>query len=188
MNVQCLRMFCYAVPHNNRHTLFLENNRFYFVLQQVFELVIFLSFCFTSFCAFFHTFIFECDCTPLQWFYKGCIQSNQQLVLSRLMHSMPCGSAVSLYQALERRPTQGTVIGCAGRITKVRRHLTLIPHNIINVHGPTDVKLPSHVNILLINLYNNETKINIELQIDIEHSPCVSNRTCVNTDILKNVI
>jgi hypothetical protein len=56
----------------------------------------------------------ERDCTPLQCFYKGCIQSNQQLDLSRLMHSIYCGSAVFPYQALERTAAQETLIGCAG--------------------------------------------------------------------------
>jgi hypothetical protein len=36
-----------------------------------------------------HTFISERECTPLQCFYKGCIQRNQKLALSRLMKSRP---------------------------------------------------------------------------------------------------
>jgi hypothetical protein len=36
----------------------------------------------------FNTFISERDCTPLQLFYKDCIQSKQQLALVRLMHSV----------------------------------------------------------------------------------------------------
>jgi hypothetical protein len=58
-----------------------------------------------------HTFIYESDCTPLQCFYKGCIQSNQQLALSRLMHRIYYGSAVFPYQALESTAAQETLIG-----------------------------------------------------------------------------
>jgi hypothetical protein len=44
----------------------------------------------------FHTSIYERDCTSLQcFFYKGCTQSNQQVVLIRLMHSIQV--AVALY-------------------------------------------------------------------------------------------
>jgi hypothetical protein len=56
----------------------------------------------------------EHDCTLLQCFYISCIQSNEQLALSRLMHSIHCGSAIFPYQALETRPAQETLIGCAG--------------------------------------------------------------------------
>jgi hypothetical protein len=42
VNFQCLRIFCFVVPHN-RYTLLLENISFYFVPQQVFELATFLS-------------------------------------------------------------------------------------------------------------------------------------------------
>jgi hypothetical protein len=81
-------------------------------------------------CALFHTFISERDCTPLQCFYKGCIQSNQKLALSRLMHSIHCGSAVFPYEALERRSAQGTLTGCAGLHNKIiRSHWTLILHD-----------------------------------------------------------
>jgi hypothetical protein len=73
----------------------------------------FLSFFFPSSYASFHTFISERDCTPLQCFYKGCIQSNQ-LALSRLMHNIPCSNAIFPYQVLERRPAQKTLIRCAG--------------------------------------------------------------------------
>jgi hypothetical protein len=74
-----------------------------------------------SSCASFQTFIFERDCTPLQCFHKGCIQSKQQLILSRLMHSIHCGSAVFPYQALESRKAQETLICCAGP-HKIRKH------------------------------------------------------------------
>jgi hypothetical protein len=94
-------------------TLFLENISLYFVLH-MFILRSFFSFFYPSSHTPFHTFIFERDCTPLQCFYKGCIQLNQQLALSRLMHSIHCGSAIFPYQALERRPVQETLIGCAG--------------------------------------------------------------------------
>jgi hypothetical protein len=86
----------------------------YFVQQQVLELVTFLgytrqlAFFFLSSHALLHTFISERDCTLLQCFYKGCFQSNEQLALSQLMHSMHCGSAVFPYQVLERRTAQQT--------------------------------------------------------------------------------
>jgi hypothetical protein len=64
VNVQCLRIPCYAVPHNKCYTLLLENISLYFKLQQVFELVTCLSF----------FFLRERDCTPLKCFYNGCIQ------------------------------------------------------------------------------------------------------------------
>jgi hypothetical protein len=54
------------------------------------------------------TFLSERACTPFRCCYEGCIQSNQQLSLSRLMHSIHRGGAVFLYQGLERTPTQGT--------------------------------------------------------------------------------
>jgi hypothetical protein len=97
-------LLCYAVPHN-RYTLLLENISLYFVLQQVFERVSgsYMPGNAVSvvFFALFQTFISERDCSPLQCFYKVCTQSNQQLALSRLMHSMHCGSAVFPYQALK---------------------------------------------------------------------------------------
>jgi hypothetical protein len=37
-NVERFQAFGYAVPHNNRHTLLLENISLYFILQQVFLL------------------------------------------------------------------------------------------------------------------------------------------------------
>jgi hypothetical protein len=55
-------------------------------------------------------------------FLQGCMQSNHQLALSRLMHSIHC-SMVCPYQALERIPAQEnlksysaqeTLMGCAG--------------------------------------------------------------------------
>jgi hypothetical protein len=42
--------------------------------------------------------ISESDCTALRRLYKGCAQSSQQLVLSQLMHSTQCGSALFPYQ------------------------------------------------------------------------------------------
>jgi hypothetical protein len=62
----------------------------------------------------FHTFISERDYTQLECFYQGCTQSNQQVALRRLMHSIHCGSAIFPYQALERRPAQETLMGCEG--------------------------------------------------------------------------
>jgi hypothetical protein len=78
----------------------------------------FFSFLIPSTYVSFHTFISESDCTLLQCFYKGCMQSNQQLALSRLMHSIHCGSAIFPYQALERRPAQETLVGWAGLYNK----------------------------------------------------------------------
>jgi hypothetical protein len=65
----------------------------------------FLSFSLPSSHELFHIFISKHDCTPLH-FYKGCIQSNQQLAHSRLMHSIHCGSTKFSYQVLERRPAR----------------------------------------------------------------------------------
>jgi hypothetical protein len=79
-------------------SLLLENSLYYAVVLSFF-LRTFLLFSFPTFYALFYTFISERDCTPLQCFYKGCIQSNQQLALSRLMHSIHCGSAIFPYQA-----------------------------------------------------------------------------------------
>jgi hypothetical protein len=70
----------------------------------------------------------ERDSNPLQCFYKGCIQSNQQLALSRLMHSIHCGYAIFPYQALEGRPAQETFMGCAGHITKNSKALNIHPN------------------------------------------------------------
>jgi hypothetical protein len=100
-NVYWLRNFCYAVPDNNFYTLLLENISLSFFLPS------FLSF-FPSAYALFHTLTSERDCTPLRCFYKVCIQSNQQLALSRLMHSIHCGNAIFSYQALER-PAEETL-------------------------------------------------------------------------------
>jgi hypothetical protein len=83
-----------AVQCNNHYTVLLENVTFYFVLQQVFFLV---TLFFPSCCVFFHTFISECDCTPLQCFYKSSIQSNQQVALSQLVYNTHCHSAVFPY-------------------------------------------------------------------------------------------
>lgn len=72
INMWCLRILCYAVPHNSR----LKTSVFlYLVLQQVCEVMAFLGyirklsfFLHPSF-AMSHTFIYERDC-----FYKGCVQ------------------------------------------------------------------------------------------------------------------
>jgi hypothetical protein len=85
----------------------------YFVLQQIFlPFFIFLSF-FPSSYALLHSTSGR-DCTPWQCSSKGSIQSNQQMALSRLMHSIHCGSAIFPYQALETRLAQETLTGCAG--------------------------------------------------------------------------
>jgi hypothetical protein len=68
--------------------------------------------------------ISEHDCTPLQCFYKGCIQINQQLALSWLMHSIHCGSTIFPYQVFERRPTEETLLGCVGLYNIIRRYWT----------------------------------------------------------------
>lgn len=64
--------------------------------------------------ALFHALIYERDCTSLQGLYESRVQSDKQLPLSRLMHSMYCCSAVYPYQALEGRTAQDTLVGCAG--------------------------------------------------------------------------
>jgi hypothetical protein len=56
---------------------------------------------------------------PLHCFYRGCIQSNQQLAGSQLMHSIHYISAVYPYQVRERRPAQDTLIGCAELHNKI---------------------------------------------------------------------
>jgi hypothetical protein len=49
--------------------------------------------------------------------------ANQQLALSRLMHSIHCCSAAFIFQALETRPAQETSTVCAGLHNKeIRRH------------------------------------------------------------------
>jgi hypothetical protein len=49
VNVQCLRHFCYAVPHNNRYTLLLENISLHFVQRQIFFLLSSLPYLFRFF-------------------------------------------------------------------------------------------------------------------------------------------
>jgi hypothetical protein len=105
-----LKFICYAVARNNHHTLLPDSISFYFTQEQVFFLHFFLSFLFPSF----HAFIFEKDCTLLQCYYKGCIQSNQQLARSRLMNIIHSGSIIVPYHALGRRPAQETLTGPAG--------------------------------------------------------------------------
>lgn len=82
------------------YTLLLENISFCFIIQQVLVLVTLLGCtCQLSFFvplsyALSHTFTTnKLHCTPLQWFYKSCIQSNHQLALSRLMHCTHCSNA-----------------------------------------------------------------------------------------------
>jgi hypothetical protein len=81
-----------------------------------------------------HIFISEHDCTPLQCFYKGCIQSNQQMALSQLMHSIHCSSAVFPYQAHDRRPAQETFIGCAG-LHSIKNLKVLDIQSVYNRHS-----------------------------------------------------
>jgi hypothetical protein len=73
-------MFRCAVQHNNRYTLVLPNISLYFVLQEVSEMMTFLSFFFPSSYDLFHTLISERDFIPL-CFNKDRIQSNQQMAL-----------------------------------------------------------------------------------------------------------
>jgi hypothetical protein len=73
-----------------------------------------LSLIFSSSCALFQTFNFDCDYTPLKCFCKGSMQANQPLALSQLMHSTCYCSAIFPYQALKRRLAQETFIGCVG--------------------------------------------------------------------------
>jgi hypothetical protein len=60
-----------------------------------------------------HTIIFKSDCTPLQCFYKGCTQSNQQLALSPLMHSIHWIALYFHTKCLEKL-AQETLIDCTG--------------------------------------------------------------------------
>jgi hypothetical protein len=94
----------YAVAHNSSKVL-PEKVGLYFVQQQVFELVTVLGY--TSPTSR-NVPMSERDFTPLQYFYKGCTQSNQQLSLSPLMHTIHCGSAVLSHQVLDRRRAQET--------------------------------------------------------------------------------
>jgi hypothetical protein len=76
-------------PARQLFSLLLENHQSLFrptASVRPGDLSFFLSF-FPSIYSLFHAFISESDCTPLQSFYEGSIQSNQQLALSRLMHS-----------------------------------------------------------------------------------------------------
>jgi hypothetical protein len=47
-------------------------------------------------------------------FYRDSIKSSQKVARSSFMHSIHCGGAIFPYQALERRPAQEALIGCAG--------------------------------------------------------------------------
>jgi hypothetical protein len=64
--------------------------------------------------ALFYTFISEHVCIPLQCFYKGGMQSNQQMALSCLMHIIHCSITIFPYHAFESRLAQETAISCAG--------------------------------------------------------------------------
>jgi hypothetical protein len=77
-----------------------------------------LYFCITPFILFIILFLhFFIDITIfLVKLYR--VQANEQLALSRLMHIVRCGSAIFPHQALDRRPAQGTLMGCAGLIEK----------------------------------------------------------------------
>lgn len=99
VNVQCVE--CYTVPHSNHYTTLHENISLYFVFISSTFIHFFLSTIPYSIPSFLNA------TTPLQCFYKGCIQS-QQLDHRRLMHGLHGCSAIFPYQALERRPKQET--------------------------------------------------------------------------------
>jgi hypothetical protein len=110
VNVNCLRVFMLCNPaHQLLYELPWKHRLEFFFLSLYLPFFIF-----PSSSSLFHTFHFWTYLHSITVSYKGCIQSNHQLALSRLMHSIHCGSAVFPYQALERRPTQETLIGCAG--------------------------------------------------------------------------
>jgi hypothetical protein len=60
-------------------------------------------------------------------FYKDCIQSNQQLALSQLLHSKHYTSTMFLYPAHDWRPAQETWVVCAGLHNKKYRALNIHP-------------------------------------------------------------
>jgi hypothetical protein len=104
----------------NAFELFVMQSRITTVIHTYLKTPVFISY--YCRCSFFYSFIL-CLVSYLNFltwlysvtcFYEGCIQSNQQLALSRLMHSINCSSAVFPYQALEMRPAQETLTGCAG--------------------------------------------------------------------------
>jgi hypothetical protein len=118
VNVQYFKFLRYAVPHNNRYTLLLENISLYFVLKQVFELLTALSF-FLRPIPYFIPSLRNVTVLHYNVFTKAVrIQSNRQLALSRLMHSIHCGSAIFTYQALERRPARD----CMTKISKALKN------------------------------------------------------------------
>jgi hypothetical protein len=103
VNVQCFKIvLCYAVPHNNRYTILLENISLHFALQQVFLSVFFL-----------HPVPYSTPSSPNAIVLHFSVFAK---AVSRLMHSIHCGSTIFPYQVLERKPAQDTLIGCAGRI------------------------------------------------------------------------
>jgi hypothetical protein len=69
----------------------------------LFSFVSFFPTALPSSCALFHTFIYECDCTSLQCFYKGCIQWNQPLAVCWLMHSIHCNYVTSTWKKTSTR-------------------------------------------------------------------------------------
>jgi hypothetical protein len=110
----------------------------------------FLSFFLSLPSAFLHTFLSECDCIPLQCLYKGSVQSNEQLAVSRLLHNLYCGTAVFPYHGLDGRQAHETN-GCAGlhnvgisRVFSINRALKQIDiclhllRRYLNVRGPRE--------------------------------------------------
>jgi hypothetical protein len=65
----------FVMQSRTTNTLLLENTSLYFVLQQVFEMVTFHSFFFSNVRPY-----------SIIIFHKCCMQSNQQVALSRLLH------------------------------------------------------------------------------------------------------
>lgn len=109
---------CYAVPNNNLYTRLLENILIYFVSQQV-----------VFFCAFilFPIPYLHLTVKYLFFFHKDCVQSNQKLASSQLIH---CVNTALPYKATPKITAQGTLMDCAG------------PHSITNSE-PLNIR-PEH--------------------------------------------
>jgi hypothetical protein len=65
--------------------------------------------------------------------FTKAIQSNQKLALSQLMYSIHCGNIIFPYHALERKPTQETLTGCA-RLHKIKNLRALNIHLVFNTY------------------------------------------------------
>jgi hypothetical protein len=72
-----------------------------------------ILFFFSSAHALFHTFISECYFTPLQCFYKACIQSNQLLTLTRKPCQLkPSNSALIMQYDSRPSPQVSFILSC----------------------------------------------------------------------------